>query len=77
MRIEAVRRLLSKCWFNEIPTESGRDARLVITRQRDDTRNIASVRPMIGPRMPLMFGLMCTVTKSRAARRRSAGRRLS
>jgi phage terminase large subunit len=26
MRIEAVRRLFPKCWFNEATTEAGRDA---------------------------------------------------
>jgi phage terminase large subunit len=40
MRIEAVRRLMNKCWFNETTTEAGRDALGFYHEKRDDVRNI-------------------------------------
>ena len=60
MRIEAVRRLLSKCWFNEKTTEPGRDALGYYHEAKDETRNIG-----LGPRHDWSshaadaFGLMC------------------
>ena len=40
LRIEAVRRLMSKCWFNEATTETGRDALANYHEKRDEERNI-------------------------------------
>ena len=40
MRIEAVRRILPKCWFNEDTTEAGRDALGFYHEKKDETRNI-------------------------------------
>ncbi len=40
MRIEAVRRILPRCWFNEATTEAGRDALGYYHERRDDQRNI-------------------------------------
>lgn len=40
MRIEAVRRLMSKVWFNETTTEAGRDALGFYHEKRDDQRNV-------------------------------------
>ncbi len=40
MRIEAVRRIFPKCWFNEGPTEPGRDALGYYHERRDDDRNV-------------------------------------
>lgn len=40
MRIEAVRRLLPKCWFNEDTTEPGRDALGYYHERRDEIRSI-------------------------------------
>jgi phage terminase large subunit len=40
MRIEAVRRILPRCWFNEATTESGRDALGYYHEKRDDQRNV-------------------------------------
>src|SRR6202022_25967 len=40
MRIEAIRRILPKCWFNEPATEAGRDALGYYHERRDDERNI-------------------------------------
>jgi hypothetical protein len=42
MRIEAVRRLGPQMWFNEIPTEAGRDA-LAFYHERNGTRIVRSV----------------------------------
>ena len=39
MRIEAVRRLFPKMWFNEATTEAGRDALGYYHERRDETRN--------------------------------------
>jgi len=60
MRIEAVRRLLPKCWFNEVTTESGRDALGYYHERKDETRVIG-----LGPdhdwssHCADAFGLMC------------------
>lgn len=40
LRIEAVRRLLPKCWFNESATEAGRDALGYYHERKDETRNV-------------------------------------
>jgi phage terminase large subunit len=40
MRIEAIRRLLPRCWFNADTTEAGRDALGFFHEHRDDARNI-------------------------------------
>jgi phage terminase large subunit len=40
MRIEAVRRILPKCWFNETTTEAGRDALGYYHERKDDERNV-------------------------------------
>ena len=40
MRIEAVRRILPKCWFNEITTEAGRDALGFYHERKDENRNV-------------------------------------
>jgi phage terminase large subunit len=40
MRIEAVRRIFGKCWFNEATTEAGRDALGYYHERKDETRNV-------------------------------------
>lgn len=40
MRIEAVRRIFPKCWFNEASTEAGRDALGYYHERKDDERNV-------------------------------------
>lgn len=40
MRIEAVRRLLPKCWFDEVATEPGRDALGYYHERKDEARNV-------------------------------------
>jgi len=40
MRIEAVRRILPKCWFNEAKTEAGRDALGYYHERKDENRNV-------------------------------------
>jgi phage terminase large subunit len=40
LRIEAVRRLLPKCWFNEKTTEAGRDALGYYHERKDENRNV-------------------------------------
>jgi phage terminase large subunit len=40
MRIEAVRRILPKCWFNEPTTEAGRDALGYYHEKKDEARNV-------------------------------------
>jgi phage terminase large subunit len=40
MRIEAVRRIFSKCWFNETTTEAGRDALGYYHERKDEARNV-------------------------------------
>jgi phage terminase large subunit len=51
MRIEAVRRLLPKCWFNEATTEAGRDALGFYHEKRDDSRSVGLGPDTIGPHM--------------------------
>lgn len=40
MRIEAVRRIFPKCWFNEETTEAGRDALGYYHEKKDEARNV-------------------------------------
>jgi phage terminase large subunit len=40
MRIEAVRRVLPMCWFNEVTTEAGRDALGFYHEKKDDARGV-------------------------------------
>jgi phage terminase large subunit len=40
MRIEAVRRILPRCWFNQATTEAGRDALGYYHERKDESRNI-------------------------------------
>jgi phage terminase large subunit len=60
VRIEAVRRHLPSCWFNENTTESGRDALMAYHEKRDEKRGIG-----LGPEHDWAshgadaFGLMC------------------
>jgi len=60
MRIEAVRRLMPKCWFNADTTEPGRDALGFYHERKDEARNVG-----LGPdhdwssHCADAFGLMC------------------
>jgi len=40
MRIEAVRRIFPRCWFNAATTEAGRDALGYYHERKDETRNV-------------------------------------
>src|SRR5512135_3914095 len=40
MRIEAVRRLFPKCWFNETTTEAGRDSLGYYHERKDENRDV-------------------------------------
>lgn len=40
MRVEAVRRILGQCWFNETATEAGRDALGYYHERKDEQRNV-------------------------------------
>jgi phage terminase large subunit len=40
MRIESVRRIFPRCWFNEKTTEAGRDALCYYHERRDENRNV-------------------------------------
>lgn len=40
LRIEAVRRIFPKCWFNEATTEAGRDALGYYHEKKDEARNV-------------------------------------
>jgi phage terminase large subunit len=40
MRVEAARRIFSRCWFNEATTEAGRDALGYYHERRDENRNV-------------------------------------
>jgi phage terminase large subunit len=59
MRIEAVRRLFPKCWFNESTTEAGRDALGYYHEKKDEARDVG-----LGPELDWSshaadaFGLM-------------------
>lgn len=60
MRVEAVRRLFPRIWFNEATTEAGRDALGFYHEKKDETRNVG-----LGPEHDWSshgsdaFGLMC------------------
>jgi phage terminase large subunit len=40
MRIEAVRRIFPRCWFNETTTEAGRDALGYYHERKDEQRDV-------------------------------------
>jgi phage terminase large subunit len=40
IRVEAVRRIFNRCWFNEATTEAGRDALGFYHERKDETRNV-------------------------------------
>jgi phage terminase large subunit len=40
MRVEAVRRVFPRCWFNEATTEAGRDALGYYHERRDENGNV-------------------------------------
>ena len=40
MRIEAVRRIFPRCWFNELTTEAGRDALGYLHERKDEQRDV-------------------------------------
>ena len=40
MRIEAVRRVLPKCWFDEAKTEAGREALGYYHEKKDENRDV-------------------------------------
>jgi phage terminase large subunit len=48
MRIEAVRRILPKVWFNESTTEAGRDALGFYREQKDEARDVGLVPSLHG-----------------------------
>jgi phage terminase large subunit len=78
MRIEAVRRVLPRCWFNEATTEAGRDALGYYHERKDEHRNVG-----LGPEHDWSsnaadaFGLMAIVyeepPRPRAALERRRG----
>ena len=76
MRIEAVRRILPKCWFNEATTEAGRDALGYYHERRDEDRNVG-----LGPEHDWSshaadaFGLMA-ITYEEPSRTKAFGRKL-
>lgn len=76
MRVEAVRRLLPKCWFNEDTTEAGRDALGYYHERKDENRNVG-----LGPEHDWSshaadaFGLMC-VAYEEPSRTRSFARKI-
>lgn len=70
MRVEAVRRILPRCWFNEGPTEPGREALGYYHERKDEARNIG-----LGPEHDWSsnaadaFGLMAIVYEEPAIKR--------
>lgn len=76
MRIEAVRRVFPKVWFNEATTEAGRDALGFYHEKRDEQRNVG-----LGPEHDWSshgadaFGLMA-ISYEEPARARAFNRRL-
>jgi phage terminase large subunit len=76
MRIESVRRILPRCWFNAATTEAGRDALGYYHERRDDQRNIG-----LGPEHDWSshaadsFGLMA-IAYEEPARNANFGRRI-
>lgn len=77
MRIEAVRRILPKVWFNEAATEAGRDALGFYHEKKDEARNIG-----LGPEHDWSshaadgFGLMA-ICYEEPAQTRSFNRKLN
>ena len=75
MRIEAVRRIFPKCWFNDATTEAGRDALGFYHEKKDEQRDVG-----LGPEHDWSshaadaFGLMAIAYEepSRMARNRSS-----
>jgi phage terminase large subunit len=69
MRIDAVRRRLPLCWFNETTTEAGRDAVGFYHERKDEARNVG-----LGPdhdwssHAADAFGLMCVCYEEPAIR---------
>ena len=53
-RIEAVRRLFPKCWFNEQTTEAGRDALGYYHEKKDEQRDVGRGPELTGQATPLM-----------------------
>lgn len=76
MRIEAVRRIFPKCWFNAATTEAGRDALGYYHERKDELRNIG-----LGPEHDWSshaadaFGLMA-IRYEEPGRRRSFNRKI-
>lgn len=76
MRIEAVRRIFPKVWFNEATTEAGRDALGYYHERKDDTRNVG-----LGPEHDWSshaadaFGLMA-ISWEEPSRARAFGRKI-
>lgn len=76
MRVEAVRRILPRCWFNETTTESGRDALGYYHEKKDEVRNIG-----LGPdhdwssHSADAFGLMAIRYEEPAVKQSPTGRR--
>jgi phage terminase large subunit len=75
IRIEAVRRILPLCWFNEATTEAGRDALGYYHERKDEARNIG-----LGPdhdwssHAADAFGLMAVCYEEPRGRPRDDGR---
>jgi phage terminase large subunit len=73
MRVEAVRRVLPHCWFNETTTEAGRDALGYYHERKDEDRNIG-----LGPEHDWSshasdaFGLMAVVYEAPEVERKQA-----
>jgi hypothetical protein len=57
MRIEAIRRLFPKVWFNASTTEAGRDALGYYHERRTKRATSASVLNMTGVHTPLMLSV--------------------
>ncbi len=76
MRIEAVRRLFPKIWFNEKPTEAGRDALGYYHERKDENRNVG-----LGPEHDWSshaadaFGLMA-ISYEEPSRTKAFGRKI-
>jgi phage terminase large subunit len=76
MRIEAVRRILPRCWFAEAPTEAGRDALGYYHERKDEARNVG-----LGPAHDWSshaadaFGLMAIVYEEPRGKTSDDGRR--
>jgi phage terminase large subunit len=75
MRVEAVRRILPRCWFNEATTEPGRDGLAYYHERKDEARNVG-----LGPEHDWSshcadaFGLMAIAYEEPRGRQSSEGR---